>query len=155
MKLEYKQALFEVYVILENTDEEIKNKIPKKFIEFIKDNMDINHKFKLEPEKELIEQKMMIQTKEILALIYRDYICTKKERKELLLQKKEKKIKKNKKNIKKKNIDYEKIKNNNKQRDIKEKLYNINENALIEVSQEKWYKKLISRILKIFGIKNN
>ena len=53
MKKEYRQALFEVYQILENSNEEIKNKIPKKFIDFLKENMDNDYKFKLEKGKEL------------------------------------------------------------------------------------------------------
>ena len=79
MKIEYRQALFEVYKILENTDEEIINKIPEKFMKFVKENMDINYKFELEKGKELIKQNLKDETKQIIALIYRDYICDEKE----------------------------------------------------------------------------
>ena len=58
MKIEYRQALFEVYKILQNTDEEIINKIPEKFMKFVKENMDINYKFELEKGKELIKQNL-------------------------------------------------------------------------------------------------
>ncbi len=146
MKLKYRQALFEVYVILENTDEDIKNKIPKKFTDFIKENMDVNHKFVLQQGKELVNQDLMLETKQILALIYRDYICTQEERKKLLLQEKEKRIKKENQNRKKYNVDFEKAKNNKENKNI--------ETSLVEKSQEKWYRKLISKILDIFGIKN-
>lgn len=145
MKLKYRQALFEVYVILENTDEDIKNKIPKKFTDFIKENMDVNHKFVLQQGKELVNQDLLLETKQILALIYRDYICTQEERKKLLLQEKEKRIKKENQNRKKYNVDFEKAKNNKENKNI--------ETSLVEKSQEKWYRKLISKILDIFGIK--
>lgn len=135
MKEKYRQALSEVYIILKNTDEEIRNKIPDKFIEFIKNNMDNNHKFEIELGKELVEQNLMLETKQILALIYRDYICEEKERKELL-------IKESSKNKEKYDINFNKTSN-------LEKL------ELIEVSKEKWYKKIINKILKIFNIKNN
>lgn len=127
MKEKYRQALSEVYIILKNTDEEIRNKIPDKFIEFIKNNMDNNHKFEIEPGKELVEQNLMLETKQILALIYRDYICEEKE---------------SSKNKEKYDINFNKTSN-------LEKL------ELIEVSKEKWYKKIINKILKIFNIKNN
>ena len=146
MKLKYRQALFEVYVILENTDEDIKNKISKKFTDFIKENMDVNHKFVLQQGKELVNQDLMLETKQILALIYRDYMCTQEERKKLLLQEKEKRIKKENQNRKKYNVDFEKAKNNKENKNI--------ETSLVEKSQEKWYRKLISKILDIFGIKN-
>ena len=145
MKLKYRQALFEVYVILENTDEDIKNKIPKKFTDFIKENMDVNHKFVLQQGKELVNQNLMLETKQILALIYRDYMCTQEERKKLLLQEKEKRIKKENQNRKKYNVDFEKSKNNKENKNI--------ETLLVEKSQEKWYRKLISKILDLFGIK--
>lgn len=145
MKLKYRQALFEVYVILENTDEDIKNKISKKFTDFIKENMDVNHKFVLQQGKELVNQDLMLETKQILALIYRDYMCTQEERKKLLLQEKEKRIKKENQNRKKYNVDFEKSKNNKENKNI--------ETLLVEKSQEKWYRKLISKILDLFGIK--
>ena len=145
MKLKYRQALFEVYVILENTDEDIKNKIPKKFTDFIKENMDVNHKFVLQQGKELVNQDLMLETKQILALIYRDYMCTQEERKKLLLQEKEKRIKKENQNRKKYNVDFEKSKNNKENKNI--------ETLLVEKSQEKWYRKLISKILDLFGKK--
>ena len=75
-----KKALSEVNIVLENTEEKIKNKIPDKFIKFIQDNMDTNHKIELQKNKPLIEQNIMEETKEILSLIYRDYICTKEEK---------------------------------------------------------------------------
>lgn len=145
MKLEYRQALYEVYIVLENTDEEIKSKIPNKFIEFVKDNMDINHEFKLKQGEELAKQNLMLETKQILALIYRDYICTEEERKELLTQENEKRIKEN---NEKYNINFEKIESNKKQESFEE-------TVLVELPKEKWYKKLINKILKIFGIRNN
>ena len=111
----------------------------------IKENMDVNHKFVLQQGKELVNQNLMLETKQILALIYRDYMCTQEERKKLLLQEKEKRIKKENQNRKKYNVDFEKSKNNKENKNI--------ETLLVEKSQEKWYRKLISKILDLFGIK--
>lgn len=148
MKLEYKKALFEVYTILENTEEEIRNKIPEKFIKFIKENMDANYNFKLQYGKGLAEQNLMEETKQILALIYRDYICTNEERKELLEKEHKKRIEKETENKEKYDINFEKIRENKKQEN-----YEVNETQLIEITKEKWYKKLINKILKVFGIR--
>ena len=149
MKLEYRKALFEVYTILENTEEEIRNKIPEKFINFIKENMDKNHNFKLQYGKGLAEQNLMEETKQILALMYRDYICTKEERKELLEKEQEKRIEKETENKEKYDINFEKIKANKR----KKENYGVNETQLIDITKEKWYKKLINKILKVFGIR--
>ena len=135
MKIEYRQALFEVYKILENTDEEIKNKIPEKFIKFVKENMDTNYKFELEKGKELVRQNLKDETKQIIALIYKKYICDDEE----VINNYEIDFNKNKK-LKEENI--------HKDKDVK----NI-EKSLLEIKKEKWYKKVINKILKFFKIK--
>lgn len=152
MKEEYRKALLEVYVILENTDDEVKNRIPKKFIDFIKNNMDINYKFKIEQGKELVEQDLMLETKQILALIYRDYICEENERKRLIEKESEKVVNEKRRtneieNIEKYNISFESSKIHNENRE------SIEENFIINIEDNKWYKRLINRILKIFKLK--
>ena len=146
MKIEYRQALFEVYKILENTDEEIKNKIPEKFIKFVKENMDTNYKFELEKGKELVRQNLKSETKQIIALIYKYYICGEEER--------EKIVENGKIDIRKNfYIDF----NKNKKSKIKniqnrDEIENF-ETSLLEMKKEKWYKKLINKILEFFQIK--
>ena len=146
MKIEYRQALFEVYKILENTDEEIKNKIPEKFIKFVKENMDKNYKFELEKGKELVRQNLKSETKQIIALIYKYYICGEEERKKI--------VEKEKIDIRKNfYIDF----NKNKKSKIKniqnrDEIENF-ETSLVEIKKEKWYKKLINKILEFFQIK--
>ena len=133
MKIEYRQALFEVYKILENTDEEIKNKIPEKFIKFVKENMDTNYKFELEKGKELVRQNLKSETKQIIALIYKYYICGEEERKKI--------VEKEKIDIRKNfYIDF----NKNKKSKIKniqnrDEIENF-ETSLVEIKKEKWYK---------------
>ena len=146
MKIEYRQALFEVYKILENTDEEIKNKIPEKFIKFVKQNMDTNYKFELEKGKELVSQNLKSETKQIIALIYKYYICGEEERKKI--------VENGKIDIRKNfYIDF----NKNKKSKIKniqnrDEIENF-ETSLVEIKKEKWYKKLINKILEFFQIK--
>lgn len=139
MKIEYRQALFEVYKILENTDEEIINKIPEKFMKFVKENMDTNYKFELEKGKELIKQNLKDETKQIIALIYKDYICDEKEH--------EKEV------INDYNINFNRNKELEKEGLQKENNIENIEKSLLEIKKEKWYKKLINKILKFFKIK--
>ena len=152
MKNEYRKALYEVYVVLEHTNEEIKNRIPKKFIEFIKENMDKRHEFYLKENLGLEKQDLMLETKQILAIIYRDYICSKEERKKLILQEKEKQNKKEEKNEEKYNINFKKNANNKK--NGIEEIEDNQENSLVKVEKEKWYKRLINKILTILKINN-
>lgn len=80
----YRIALSEVNEILKYTDDDIVSRIPKKFITFISNNMDTNHKFKVQENVELFEQPIRNETKTILAMIYRDYFCDDVERQELI-----------------------------------------------------------------------
>ena len=66
MKNEYRKALYEVYVVLEHTNEEIKNRIPKKFIEFIKENMDKSDEFYLKENIGLENYAQNVNVKENL-----------------------------------------------------------------------------------------
>lgn len=76
----YSNALKEVYDILQNTDEELVKKIPEKFIQFIKDNMNTEYKSKIQKTETLDNQKIEEETQNILALIYRSYWATEEEK---------------------------------------------------------------------------
>lgn len=152
MKEEYSKALFEVYVVLKNTKEEVKNKIPKKFINFIEENMDKNYRFKLKENVGLEKQDLMHETKQILALIYRDYIVTKEERKKLILLEKKIRNKNKEQNKEKYNIKFNKNVDNKKE--SVEKINTNKENLLVKSEKEKWYKKIINNILNILKTNN-
>lgn len=140
MKENIYKAFSEVDTILEYSSDEIKNKIPNKFKELIKNNKDVNYKLVIAENKSLNDQKLLIETREILALIYRDYICSEDERIAL--------IKANNQNLEEINRKYD-IENIFEQR--KNKLYEENENKLPTVIiDEKWYKKIINFFIKVF-----
>ena len=109
-------ALSEVNQILLHTEDNIILKIPEQFIDFVKKNMDENHIIKIEEGKDLIEQNIMQETKEILALIYRDYLCSKEERENLIRQEQQEWEKEEKENQEKYNINFEKIKEDREQK---------------------------------------
>lgn len=142
MKEDIYKAFSEVDTILEYSSEEIRNKIPNNFRQLIKNNKDINHKLVLDEQKTLNEQKLLIETREILALIYRDYLCSEDERKEL--------IRVNNQKLEEINKKYD-IQNIFEQRKNKESIDNENEEMLsVIINEEKWYKKIFNFIKKLF-----
>lgn len=86
---EYKCAYKEVYMIIENSDDDIKSKIPKDKIEFYKSHMDTGYEFELDLDKELSEQNLLYPTRCILANLFRDYIATEEDRAEILKEEQE------------------------------------------------------------------
>lgn len=142
MKEDIYKAFSEVDTILEYSNEEIRNKIPNDFILLIKNNKDVNHKLVLDEKKPLNEQKLLIKTREILALIYRDYLCSEDERKEL--------IRVNNQKLEEINKKYD-IQNIFEQRKNKASIDNENEEMLpVIINEEKWYKKIFNFIKKLF-----
>ncbi len=134
------QALSEVYIILRYSDSNLINKIPLKFISMVNKFKDPSYKIQIDENKSLNEQKLLPETRQILALIYRDYLCDEKEREEL--------IKKNNKKIEEMNNTYD-IKNVFEKRSNNIKEIN-NEEQLIVVKQEKWYDKIFKFFKNIF-----
>lgn len=153
MEQKYKKALSEVNIILAHTEKEVKDKIPEYFIQYIKENMDKNHRIKIQNNKELLEQNIMLETKQIIALMYRDYICTKDEREKLIRQEKEKYKRIEKEKQEKYKIDFKKIAQRKTQKNIIDKVKTKEKSSLIERKEEKWYNNIIDKILKIFKIK--
>lgn len=82
----YKNALAEVNAVINNSQDDIINKIPSRFKNFISQNMNSSHIVKIQSNKAILEQDISNEAKSIIALIYRDYICEKSERKELIKQ---------------------------------------------------------------------
>lgn len=145
----YKKSLTEVFEILNHTDVEIIEKIPESFIKFLRDNMDKDYIPIINFYEVNWENTLRQDTLSILALIYRDYIVSKEERKKLLVEEKNEEIEQERLKREKYNPDNlfkrkEKIPDEMK-----------NETQLMVLQQQPWYKKVINKILKIFGIKNN
>ena len=78
----YRDAFKEVYDVLQNTDEELLKKIPNKFMQFIKDNMNLEYKSNVKKDIEIDKQDLLKETESVLALIYRSYWATDEEKKE-------------------------------------------------------------------------
>ena len=78
------QAFSEVYDIINHMEYNLYNKIPKQFIEMLERTRDKNYKFKIDYSKNINNQNISKGAKGILALIYRDFICSKEKKQELI-----------------------------------------------------------------------
>lgn len=138
----YKQALKEVNDILENTEEELINKIPKTVKEFIRNNMDEDYASKIQSDLELDKQDLLEETEEILSLLYRNYWATEEEKKEIS-KRDDEEFQQEKKLNEEQDIEniFEKRKNNKK---------NSSEKQLIVVKKESVLMKLLNKIIKMF-----
>lgn len=143
MEEKYTKAFKEIYIILNRASSDELDKIPKFFIEFIENNMDVNHNPKIEF-NENFENSVLEETLLILALIYRDYLISKEER-SILLKKEEEKLEELKESYNVENLF------NKRKQDSKEQRGNI-EQQLIVIKEEKWYKKILNKILQIFKL---
>lgn len=143
----YKNAFKEVYDILENTEEELISKIPNKFIEFIKDNMNVDYKTNIQKDVEIDKQQLLKETEAILSLIYRSYWVTDEEK--MIFEKKDREeliINEQKKKELYKDID-----------EIFEKRRNINkvtvDNNLMVIKKENVIKRFFKKLINIFKMK--
>ena len=89
---ELSEAAVEFNSILEYTSEDLKNKIPKKFLDFLQSIQSETYKFEYDKTKKLDEQKLKPKTRGLIALVYQDYICNDTEKEEYI-QKSQKLIK--------------------------------------------------------------
>ena len=81
---ELSEAAVEFNSILEYTSEDLKNKIPKKFLEFLQSIQSETYKFEYDKTKKLDEQKLKPKTRGLIALVYQDYICNDAEKEEYI-----------------------------------------------------------------------
>lgn len=81
---ELSEAAVEFNSILEYTSEDLKNKIPKKFLEFLQSIQSKTYKFEYDKTKKLDEQKLKPKTRGLIALVYQDYICNDAEKEEYI-----------------------------------------------------------------------
>lgn len=145
MQVTYEKSLAEVYKVVENLEYEEYRKISKNFLENLYKNMDVDYYLKMSIDNDFIDNKMSETAKEILALIYRDYLVSPEEREQLLKEEaeEEKRIEEE---IREKYNPDNFLK---KDRDTQKPEEKIEEAALI-VKEDTWYKRFINKILSFF-----
>ena len=80
ISIEYKEAIVEILDILENSNDNIYKKIPKKLIEFWQKNKSTTYKPQLDHSKSLNEMNLKEKTKDIITMIYINYLCNESEK---------------------------------------------------------------------------
>ena len=139
----YNNAFTEVYVILENLDEEDYNKIPPEVIEAIRTNRNEEYQYELDEDLELKEQSMLPQTKAILFNLFRDYLSTPEQKEKIIKMQKEERQRNE---FKKQQLYNSDVFENKKIEEQK-----TSENLNIIKYKESTFKKFINFIKRIFG----
>ena len=142
----YSEAATEVLAILDNTEIESVNKIPKSFINFLKDNSSKTYKPNFDKRKSIKELNLQPKTQALLGLIYLKYWADEEEK-----EKFNKKIKVNEEKYQKElreKYSRENLFKNNKaliqQENVQEEV------ELIAVQNKSFMQKIIDKIKRIF-----
>lgn len=135
MTKEDKESLSDVSIIINMMNKEMRNKINPQFIKFVEENKDDEYVSEIDRGKPIEKQNIRYEVKVMLALIYRDYICSEKERK-ILLNTEEEKIYEM-----QKAYDSENLFKNKSNKNIEKK-----ENLLIEYNKQNVWNRIILRI---------
>jgi type I restriction-modification system DNA methylase subunit len=83
MTIEYQNALTEVEAILKLMSKDMLDKIPNSFLNFIEQKKSKSYIPNLNMQKSLNEQNLLKETRAILSLIYRSYLCNSEEKEKL------------------------------------------------------------------------
>lgn len=136
-------AFKEMNIIIENSDKEVQDKIPQRIKEHIKENMDKDYNVTINFNEKLLNQDILPETKEMMAILYRDYLCSEEERKRIMKRTKEL---------------YEELEQKYDISHIFEKKKKIRNEKIesqlpLVIKQKKWYEKIIEIFLKIINNK--
>lgn len=144
----YSEAATEVLTILEHTEIEEVNKIPKNFIKFLKENSSKTYKTDFDFSKPINELNLKQKTQSILAIIYLKYWANEEEKKAF-----KKRIKENEEKYQqelKKQYSTDNLFKTKK--GIIENFENqTQKNLLPEVKKENFIQKIINKMKKIFS----
>ena len=148
---EFAEASAEINEILKYLPDEELKKIPSKLRDFFKEVASKDYVTNINPDLPLDKQQIKEKTKDIIALIYRNYWCTEEERKELdqkLIEndrkfEEELREKYNPDNIFKNNVTTTK----KEEPEVKEEKI---EQSLVPQQTEKWYQRFLDMVKRWF-----
>ena len=144
--IEYSNSLYQINEILKYMEPNLKARIPKKFISYFENNKSQEYNWNIDKSLPLEKQDLLPTTKEILAVLYKDFICDDVERVKL-----EKTLSNN--EIKYQEELREKYNPDNIFKDRQkttEYVETQEENTEIATYKESFFSKIISRIKLIF-----
>lgn len=144
INIQDRQAFTDISIIIQMMSKSMKNKINPNFIKLIEENKDTQYVSSIDKNIPLKEQTLNENTKMILALIYRDYLCSNDMRIEILKQEKKEIEKKEEEKRKKYEIHFEE----------KNIIQNTKEDtSLMIYKKESIIKKIFNKIKKLFKFK--
>lgn len=82
------QVYAEVYQVIFHMENALQILIPRKFIQFLHENMDAKWGCNLDFSNNINDMDLLQETRVLLSLVYRDFICTPEERTELIKKEK-------------------------------------------------------------------
>lgn len=142
MEENYHKAYKEVIEILKYVPQESVNKIPKTMLDTFEKKMDKDYVFNVDINKTFEEQNLLEETKDIFAVIFRDYWATPYQRERIKAKEKYDRQKIEEEKANKYNPD-DIFKNKEKDNLV------VNNNLPVKIKKENFFKKLISFIKKI------
>ena len=124
---ELSEAAVEFNCILENSSKTIIEKIPIKFLNFMKEIASKTYEFNYDKSKSLNEQNLKPETRGLIALVYQDYLCDEEKKKQYLKKCSERMLKKELEKREKYNPDdlFKSRKKNQSQENVKEENLDI------------------------------
>lgn len=73
--VEYMNSLYQVSEILKYITPKLKNRIPKRVISYIESNKSKDYNWKIDKTLPLEKQELLPTTKELITVLYKDYMC--------------------------------------------------------------------------------
>ncbi len=151
MDKEYRIAFSEVDDILYFADNKLVSKVPKSFINFIRENKDENYISNINPYISFEAQNISEKARAIIALIYESYIATAEEKKQFM---------------EKANIEFENIEKKKREKYNPDKIFDnkdtpkivpngaeLEEKSLV-LKNESLIEKVVNFIKKLFKVKD-
>lgn len=109
-----RQSFSDISIIIKMMSPYMQSRISNNFIQFIEENKDPSYHSSIDATLPLKNQNLSHNTQVLLALIYRDYLCSKTERENFISKQIENQNKISEKNKEKYEINFEKNKNTNR-----------------------------------------
>ena len=146
-------AFAETYDIIKHSNNDIQSKISPKFMNLLMSAKDNLYRVNIDYEKPLDEQ-IQHETKVVLGIIYRDYLCTPEKRQELIRNETELLERIEKEKNEKYSVD-NLFKNRQNPLNIQqqETIQSNEQNEIIEYKKEKWYEKIVKFFRSLFDNK--
>lgn len=143
----YRNAFQEVYVILNNTENDVYLKIPKEIHNLIKEQRNVNHTFNFINDFDSLKDSLLPETKAILFVFLMDYLSTPEQRAGIIKLQERETIRKDYEKSTRYNIDI--FEENNKSLS-NQNIEDINKNKELIKYGNSLFRKILNKIICFF-----